>query len=135
MGRQSELIMAFELKTRATEQGTLILEGTATVGTSAVVPNGDVLWTLTKLDGTVINSRQDVSVTPSGSLITIALSDNDLQMFSDDPVQSVKLGTTVVRLKVGKRVLLVEFTYNSSVGNNLPVKDQVFFQVEEVIAN
>lgn len=127
--------MAFELKTRATEQGTLILEGTATVGTSAVVPNGDVLWTLTKLDGTVINSRQDVSVTPSGSLITIALSDNDLQMFSDDPVQSVKLGTTVVRLKVGKRVLLVEFTYNSSVGNNLPVKDQVFFQVEEVIAN
>lgn len=127
--------MAFELKTRATEQGTLILEGTAMVGTSAVVPNGNVLWTLTKLDGTVINSRQDVSVTPSGSLITIALSDNDLQMFSDDPVQSVRYGTTVARLKVGKRVLLVEFTYNSSAGNNLPVKDQVFFQVEEVIAN
>lgn len=127
--------MASELKTRATEQGTLILEGTAMVGTSAVVPNGNVLWTLTKMDGTVINSRQDVSTTPSGSLITIALSDNDLQMFSDDPVQSVRLGTTVARLKVGKRVLLVEFTYNSSAGNNLPVKDQVFFQVEEVIAN
>ena len=135
MGCELEL-MATELPVKAAEQGTLVLEGTAKIGTTGIVPNGDVTWTLTKLDGTIINSRQDVSVTASGSLITIALSDNDLAIFSDDPVAIVDLPNVgPIQLKTGRRVLLVEFTYDSSVGNDLPVKNQVFFTVEEVIGN
>lgn len=127
--------MAIELPQRAQEQGTYIIDGIAIVGTSSVVPNSGATWTLTKLDGTIINSRQDVPVTATGSNFTISLSDADLAIFSDDPQVPVRLPGGSVNLKIGRRVLLFECTYNSSIGNNLPLKSQVFFSVEEVIAN
>ena len=128
--------MATELAVKAQESGSLVLEGTMKIGNTAIVPDANPTWTLTKLDGTVINSRQDVSVTPSGSTLTIVLSDADLQIFADDPIQVVSLPNVgPVQLRQGKRVLLVEFTYDSAAGNNLPVKHQTFFTVEEVIGN
>jgi hypothetical protein len=128
--------MAMELAVKAQESGSLVLEGTMKIGNTTIVPDANPTWTLTKLDGTVINSRQDVSVTPSGSTLTIVLSDADLQIFADDPIQVVSLPTVgPVQLRQGKRVLLVEFTYDSAAGNNLPVKHQTFFTVEEVIGN
>lgn len=127
--------MAIELPQRAQEQGTYIIDGSAIVGASAIIPNAGATWTLTKLDGSVVNTRQDVSVTATGSAFTIVLSDADLAIFSDDPQVPIKLPGGTVNLKVGRRVLLFECTYNSSAGDNLPLKSQVFFSVEEVIAN
>ena len=128
--------MATELPVKAQEQSTLLLEGAAKVGNTTIVPNAGATWTLTKLDGTVVNTRLDVPVTAVGSTFTIVLSDADLAIFADDPIQPVVLPNVgEVSLRQGKRVLLVEFTYNSTAGNNLPVKVQTFFTVEGVIGN
>ena len=83
---------------------------------NAVTPNSGLNWTLSKLDGTIINSRSAVSITP-GTSITIVLSGSDLD-YDDGP----------------ERVLTIQGTYESDLGSELPFKDQVRFTVQDLIA-
>ena len=48
----------------------------------AVIPNA-ITYTLARYDGTVVNSREDVSLTPASS-IDFILTGDDLQIFDDD---------------------------------------------------
>lgn len=77
----------------------------------AAITPAAVSWTLTDRAGTVINSRSAVSVTPA-SVVTIVLSGDDLAL-NRDPV----------------RLLLVEATYNSSLGAGLPFREDIRFQI------
>lgn len=85
----------------------------------AATPNAGLAWTLTDASGTVINSRSAVAVSPAASL-TIVLSGADL---------AVPAGAGVVR-----RLLALSGTYNSDLGSNLPLKEEVEFQVRELKA-
>ena len=123
-----------KLDTDANEQSTFVViapfrdeEG------AAVTPNSGLTWSLFRLDGTVVNSRTDMSITP-GSSVAIVLSDADLEIFADDPVEEVYVhGIGMMTMQYGIRVVSVSGTYNSSAGNNLPIKDQVLFRVVNLI--
>lgn len=75
-------------------------------------------WTLTTLDGTVINSREDVAVGSITNPVTVVLSGDDLP-FSGSGA-SVWLELTV------------EGTYNSDLGTGLPVTGSCQFQVDDL---
>lgn len=98
------------------EKGTAKVTVAFTDETGASVIPSAVTWTLTDRAGNVINSRQDVSVSAAAS-VSFALSGNDLAIVGND----------------AQRVLLIEWTYNSSLGSNLPGKAQAFFTVAELV--
>lgn len=98
------------------EKGTAKATVTFTDETGASVTPTAVTWTLTDTSGNVINSRLDVTATP-GATVTFALSGNDLAVTGNDV----------------RRVLLVEWTYNSTLGTGLPGKAQAFFSVEQLV--
>lgn len=83
----------------------LILTGKAVRGGSVgmkitiVDESGDPLiptaakWTLTDLEGTVINLRQDVAITPLASEMVVLLSGDDLPIVDDSNEYELKLFT------------------------------------------
>ena len=84
---------------------------------NSVTPN-ELTWTLTDMNGNVINNRDQVSITPDSS-VDIVLSGDDLALEGDAPEL---------------RVLTVEGTYSSDLGNDLPIKDSVRFIVDNLVA-
>lgn len=83
----------------------------------AVVPLS-ATWSLGNIDGTIINSRTAVVITPLASVVYIVISGLDTALIVGD---------------AGERRLLVEWVYNSTAGNNLPGKEEVKFFVENLI--
>lgn len=82
---------------------------------AALTPNSGMTWTMTNDVGTVINSRTAVAISSAAS-VTIVLSGADLDL-DDGRV----------------RVVTVECTYDSDLGSNLPLKDQVTFFVDDLM--
>ncbi len=123
-----------KLDTDANEQSTfVVIAPFKDESGAAVTPNTGLTWSLFRLDGTVVNSRTNVSITP-GSSVAIVLSDADLEIFADDPIEEVYIhGIGKMNMQYGIRVVSVSGTYNSSAGNNLPIKDQVLFRVVNLI--
>jgi hypothetical protein len=79
----------------------------------AVVPN-TIQWSLTDINGTIINNRDDVSVTPASS-ISIVLEGDDILV--TDGLE---------------RLITIEAVYNSATyGNDLPLVDQAKFTIDE----
>lgn len=108
--------MPTELTLHANDESTFVVTAAFTdeEGT-AVTPNAGLTWSLRSAAGSIINSRSDVAIT-AASTITIVLSGDDLK-YSD--------GNT--------RYLTIEGTYNSTLGNNLSVKDEVSFLINDLI--
>ena len=123
-----------KLETDANEQSTFVVVAPfKDEAGNAVAPNSGLTWSLFRLDGTAVNSRTNVLITP-GASVAIVLSDADLAIFEDDPVEEVYIhGIGMTTMQYGVRVLSVSGTYNSSAGNNLPIKDQVLFRVVNLI--
>ena len=76
-----------------------------------------VVWSLTDNNGNIINSRDDVSITP-GTSINIVLSGDDL-LRSDGTV----------------RKLTIDAVYNSSTyGTDLPLTEQATFYINDFVS-
>ena len=111
--------MATTLTVTASEEGTYIVEAAFTNSDGDAVTPETVTWTLTDLEGTVINSREDESITPA-STVSIVLSGDDL---------ALDVGVSYWR------EVTVEATYNSAeYGNNLPLKGVARFEIENLSA-
>lgn len=111
--------MATRITTKATEESTYIITVSFTdEDGNAVTPNS-IVWTLTDLDGTVINSREDVSIGSPASSVDIVLSGDDLQ------VQSSESGRKYV-----SRLFTVEAVYDSNAGSDLSLKDDAVFDID-----
>jgi len=80
-------------------------------------------WTLTDTAGNIINSREDVVVVDPGSVETIVLSGDDLAIFDSEPAATK-----------GKRIFTVEATYDSTLGNDLPLNGSATFTVSDFVA-
>lgn len=106
-----------KLTIEAVEQSTYVITATFTDETGAAVTPNVLTWTLTDRNGTVINSRSAVSITP-GASVQIVLSGDDLDFSGADAL----------------RLLTVEGTYNSSLGNNLPLKEEAEFVIRGLAA-
>lgn len=111
------------LEATATEKSsyTITLSGWADAAGTAVTPDS-LTWTLTTLSGAVVNSRTAVAITPAEPTV-ILLSGNDLAYLS---------GELASRPVV--RVLTVEGVYTSSLGSNLPLKQEYRFEVHPLVA-
>lgn len=107
------------LTTTVTEESTCVITAAFTDDAGASVVPNSLTWTLTDGDGTIINSRDGVTISPDSS-VDIVLSGDDLAVggASDDLI----------------RYLLVEGTYDSDAGSNLPIKDQVRFVISDLVA-
>lgn len=77
---------------------------------NAVTPNDDITWSLYRPGGEYINGKESVSVSPPAEKVNIVLSGEDLPN--------------------GEVVLLVECTFNSTLGFNLPLRQEATFRVE-----
>jgi hypothetical protein len=76
-------------------------------------------WTLTDLEGNIVNAREDVAITTPETEETIELSGNDLAVDGNDIIQ---------------RLITIEGTYTSDTyGATKPFKIQIQFPVEPVI--
>lgn len=107
--------MPTTLTTRAVEGSTYIVTAAFTdEDDNAVTPNA-LTWTLTDRYGNVVNGQEDEVLTPDTS-VDIVLTDDDLQVGDDE--------------KVTLLTVTIEGTYNSSYGNNLPIKDSCTFPVD-----
>ncbi len=106
----------FSVSQAVKERSTCVISVSFTDESGAAVTPTAVTWTLTDAAGTVINDREDESVTPA-SEVDIVLKGDDLALPED---------TTSLRL------LTVEATYNSTYGSGLPLKDCCRFYVENL---
>lgn len=109
--------MPTTLTTNANEQSTYVITYTFKDETGATItPNSGLTWTLTDTKGNVVNSRSGVGIT-AASTVNIVLSGADLSVSSAYATKT--------------RKLLITGTYNSSLGNNLPYKDEITFTVND----
>lgn len=82
-----------------------------------VVPNSGLVWSLKDKDGVVVNSRTSEPLTPA-AFVDIVLQGADLALADDHPV---------------RRFVTVSGTYNGLAGNNLPIIDEVSFQISNLV--
>lgn len=106
-------------ETKAIERSTCVITVSFTDEDGSGVTPNEVSWTLMDLDGNIINTRESIDITP-GSSVEIVLYGNDLVVSGD--VQ-----------RTAKRVLLLEGTYDSDIGNDLPFRDQLVFAIDNLV--
>ena len=111
--------MATTLTTLAIEEATYIITVAWLDDAGAAVTPSAATWTLTDLDGDVVNSRSNVTINSLSTTNTIVLSGADLALLTT--------------LNGPTRVLLVEYTYTSSAGSDLPGKAQATFTIEDLV--
>lgn len=104
------------LTTHANEKSTYVISVTFTDDSGAACAPTTLQWTLTDSSGTVVNDRSDVVVESPSSVTYIVLYGNDLDPTSD-----------------AVRYLLVEGTYNSDRGSDLPFTAQVMFVIDDFV--
>lgn len=111
--------MPVTLTTPAVEQSTYAITALFFDETgAAVAPNADTLtWSLLKKDGTVVNNRLNVPIV-SAATVTIVLHGADLALTTGESKT---------------RIVLLRGTYNSSLGTNLEIKDEITFSVAALV--
>jgi len=119
--------MSLILSTHADEKSTFVITASFTDEDGNAVTPDSVTWTLTKSDGSIVNSRKDVEETPDTS-INIVLSGNDLALDEDETSDYVADGYS------GLRILTVNAVYDSDYGLNLPLKQSIKFIIDNLIA-
>jgi hypothetical protein len=111
--------MTTTLATMPAEEATLVVTVAWLDDASAAVTPSAATWTLTDVDGRIVNSRDAVAITGLSTSNAIVLSGADLALSST--------------FNGPQRVLLVEYTYTSSAGSNLPGKAQCVFTIEDLV--
>ena len=109
--------MATVLSVSAVEESTFIVSAAFTDEAGTAVIPATITWTLTDINGVVINSREDVSITPAAT-IYIVLTGDDLAASSD----------------FKERIVTVSATYNSDYGTGLSLKAAAIFDLENLVA-
>lgn len=104
------------LTTAARDKSTYVVTAAFTDSAGADVIPDSITWTLTDSYGTVINSREDVSIASPAASIDIVLSGDDLS-FDDGK----------------KRVLTINATYSSDEGSGLPLREEAVFGIDGLI--
>ncbi len=110
--------MPTNLDITANEQGTIVVRAAFTdEDGDAVVPASSVAWTLTDTSGNEIATGTE----SAAASVDIVLSGSNLAL------QTGESGTV-------ERLILVETTYNSTLGNGLPLKKSGAFLIEDLAA-
>ena len=111
--------MPITLELHADEKSTYKITAAFTDSAGSAVTPDTIIYKLTNVEGTIINSKEAVSVTPDTS-VEIVLSGNDLAM------QTGETGSV-------ERVVTLEAVYDSDEGNNLPLKEEAVFIIDPLL--
>ena len=113
--------MPTKLKEKAVEGSTFGIRAEFIVklpeGDTPIVPNAPLTWSLRDKDGNIINSRDDVPLTPASS-VDVVLTGADLALPNNRPEE---------------RFVTINGTYNAVYGNNLSLVDEVSFQITNLV--
>ena len=110
--------MPAKLTLSAVEKSTIVITASFHDEAGSPMIPSSISWKLTDRGGNVINSRNDVVVSPAAS-IDIVLSGDDLSLERD---------------KKTDRILTVYGTYNSTYGIGLPFADSAIFPIEALVS-
>ena len=102
------------------EKSTGVVQADFTDEDGADMVPSSIVWSLTDASGSVINSRDQVSITPA-STIYIVLKNLDLAISANFDGEAEE------------RRVTVEAVYNSTYGNSLPLKDSATFWINDLI--
>lgn len=108
------------LERPAQEEGTYSVKFTFKDELGVLVTPSSLKWWLTDLGGTVINNRSDVDVALVTNPYYLVLTGDDLQM-------------TEIVDDFDYRVLTLKGTYDSELGNNLPLVHAVMFKLSNLL--
>jgi hypothetical protein len=106
--------------TKAIEESTLAVDVEFKNEAGNAVAPVTATWTLSDNKGNIINEREDEAISNPSSSETIVLSGDDLEVQSGER-------------DFADRIFTLEWTYNSALGNDLPGKDWVEFQVADSV--
>jgi len=114
--------MTSKLAFKAQEGSTYVIQADFVEKTSdgvvgPIIPNTGLTWSLRDAQGNFINGREAVSLIPAES-VNIVLSGNDLLLGGNYP---------------GRRYLTIDGTYDSLLGEDLPIKIETSFQIENLV--
>lgn len=112
--------MPVTLETHAKEESTYVITANFTDEEGDAVVPKTITWTLSNTAGVVINNREDESIVTPAAELDIALSGDDLQILPGEANQGV-------------RTLTVKATYDSDLGNDLPLNGSVRFIVDNLL--
>lgn len=104
--------MPTTIKTQANEESTFKITVAFFDAADAAVTPKSATWSLLDKDGNVVNSRDAVTITPLDTTVDIVLSGDDL-----------------LRADGKTRKLLVQAIYDSDEGTDLPLNDELTFQI------
>lgn len=79
-------------------------------------------YTITDDAGNVINNKEDIAISSLATQVELLLSGDDLAISSGFAGVSEE------------RILTIEATYDSDLGNDLPLNEQAIFYVDQLIA-
>lgn len=106
------------LSVKAGEESTYIVTAVFSDADGTTVVPVSASWSLRDSNHNIVNSRQDVSITPA-TTITVVLSGDDL------------VYTPITK---GTRVFTIKAVYNSSTyGNGLTLNDECTFEIDPLI--
>ncbi|HEY4690298.1 MAG TPA: hypothetical protein VIK33_13365 [Anaerolineae bacterium] len=110
--------MPITITDTANEKSTFALELAITDENGDPLTPNTLTWTLTDLAGNVINERAGIEIATPASTVTVVLSGDDLAL----PERAAPL-----------RVVTLEGTYDSDLGNDLPLKEEVQFPIRNLV--
>lgn len=99
------------------EKGTGVVVASFSDETGSTVVPSLVTWSLTDSEGNIINDRKDVVVGISSS-VTIVLYGDDLKVLPNDNYE---------------RKLTISAVYSSSLGDDLPLNDELTFYINDLV--
>ena len=107
------------LTAEAVEQSTYIVPVTFRDEQGQAIAPTTATWTLTNEYGVVVNGRTAVPLSPLAATVNVVLTGADLRMMGE--------------LDNRKRLLLIEATYNSSLGAGLHLREEIEFTVRPLV--
>jgi len=110
--------MPITITDTANEKSTFALELAITDENGDPLTPNTLTWTLTNLAGNVINERAGIEFATPASTVTVVLTGDDLAL----PERADPL-----------RVVTLEGTYDSDLGNDLPLKEEVQFTIRNLV--
>ena len=103
---------------KAKERGIFPIEFTFRDDAGAPQAPDSVAWSLIRLDGSIINERENVEIAEMDATLQIVLQGDDLALFASDNCI---------------RRVLIKATYSSlTIGNDLPFTDEIEFEIENL---
>jgi predicted NAD/FAD-dependent oxidoreductase len=106
------------ITTKALEKSTYVVTVAFTDESGAAVTPDSITWDLTDSSGNVVNGRSTVVIAVPAASNNIVLSGDDL---------------AIPRAGILGRVLTIEAVYDSSMGTDLPFKDEITFEIAPLV--